>query len=154
MANQNPIPTNDGVIIAQSMLDFLNSWPERPVRFFLDELNEEKESLMLQPLASAQKSRTYVNGSYMGQWSFAVYYRIKNSDTRDKINARKTLELLNEWLCEKYSNGAFVNLPVLTGKNIATEITLESTPSLAERLDNGVEDYQAIFNLSYYHKEV
>ena len=154
MAKQDPIPTNDGVIITQSMLTFLNSWEDKPVKIQLDDLDEEKESMMLQPLASAQKIRAFINGSYIGQWSFAVYYRIKNSDTHDKINARKTLENLNEWLCEKDENGAFINLPVLTGKNKATEITLESTPSLAGRYDNGVEDYQAIFNLSYYHKEV
>lgn len=145
---------NNDITLAQAMFTFLNKWEGKPVNISLDELLDEEESMMLQPLASSQITRKYVNGSYIGQFPFAVYYRIKNSDTSDRINARKTLEKLSEWFRTKNENGMFANLPDLGEKNTPTEIASTSAPSMAASYDNGVEDYQAIFNLSYYHKEV
>lgn len=45
------------------------------------------------------------------------------------------------------------NLPKLSGGNTAIKIEMTSTPSIAARYDNGTDDYQAIFSLSYKHKE-
>lgn len=146
--------TKDTTTITQDMLKCLNSWEEKPAIVTLDDLDSDVESMMLQPLAGTQKLKTYVNGSYYGQWSFAVYYRVKNADTKDRINARKVLEKLDEWFRKKDSSGKYINLPTLDGRNTAIDVVMSSTPSLAAMYDNGIEDYQVIFNLSYYHKEV
>ncbi len=146
-------PTNDNVIIEQSMLEHLNSWPDKPVEIKLDDLEKRDSSMMFQPLSGAKKGKAYVNGSYNGVFPFAVYVRTVNTDTKHRLDARKILNSLDEWFSEKNENKEFVNLPKLSGGNTALKIEMTSTPSIAARYDNGTDDYQAIFTLSYKHKE-
>ncbi len=146
-------PSNDNVIIEQSLLTFLNTWPEKPMEIKLDELEKRDSSMMFQPLSGVKKSKQYVNGSYNGEFPFAVYVRAVSSDTKTKIDARRILTSLDEWMSEKNEKKQYVNLPVLSGGNTAIKIEMTSTPSIAAEYDNGTNDYQAIFTLTYKHKE-
>lgn len=146
-------PSNDSVIIEQSMLEFLNAWPDKSLEIKLDELDKEEPSMMFQPLSGTKKTKIYVNGSYNGEFTFAIYIRTVNLDTKHKLDARKILNSLDEWFSEKNDKKEFKNLPSLPNGNTAIKIEMTSTPSIAARYDNGIDDYQAIFSLSYKHKE-
>lgn len=145
--------SNESVIIEQSLLTFLNTWPDKPFEIKLDELEKRSSSMMFQPLSGAKKSKKYINGSYNGEFTFAVYVRAATSDTKTKLDARRILTLLDEWMSEKNEKKEYVNLPDLSGDNTAIKIEMTSTPSIAARYENGTDDYQAIFTLSYKHKE-
>lgn len=136
---------NNDVIIEESMLTHVNRWEGKPVEIKLDELDDKKSSMMIQPLAGTKKIKEYVNGSFVGQWSFAVYVRTSNADTRRKLDARKTLHSLDKWLSE--------NLPSLSNGNTAVKIEMTATPAIAARYENGIDDYQAIFALTFNHKQ-
>ena len=82
-----------------------------------------------------------------------MYVRAANLDTKHKLDARKILNSLDEWFSKKNEKKEFINLPNLSGGNTAIKIEMTSTPSIAARYDNGTDDYQAIFSLSYKHKE-
>lgn len=109
---------------------------------------------MFQPLSGVKKEKKYVNGSYIGAFSFAIYVRTSANDTKDKLNARIILQGLDEWLSVKNDNGEYVNLPVLADGDIPLKIEMTATPAIAAKYDNGAEDYQAIFKFTYRHKEV
>lgn len=141
--------TSDGVIIAKVMRDHLNTWQEKPVIFLLEDLGKAVPSIMLQQLASAEKKKSYVNGSYIGVWSFAVYMRINAKDTASRLDAMSCLTELSEWLQEQNDKKAYVNLPVIDQYRTATKIEMSSTPSIANRYEDGTEDYQAFFTLEY-----
>lgn len=145
--------TNENIIIAKEMLDFVNAWDKKPMKIELEELNKRTSSMMIQPLAGIKKVKTYINGSYLGMWSFAVYYRISKSDTNGKITARKALEDIDIWFNQKDENGTLKNLPKMGNGNTAISIDMTSTPSIAEAYDDGTADYQAVFSLNYKHKE-
>lgn len=145
---------NGSLVLEQSLLSRLNSWPDKPCKINLDELEKRGLSMMFQPLSVVKKERKYVNGSYIGGFSFAIYVRICNNDTMHKLDARKILQSLDEWLSAKGENNEYINLPVLTDGNVAQKIEMTATPAIAARYDNGTEDYQAIFKLTYKHKEV
>lgn len=141
--------TNDGVYIAKAMKDHLNSWDRKPVAIKLEDLGKEVPSMMLQQLAASEKKKTYINGSYIGVWNFAVYVRINAEDTASRLDASGCLQALADWLQTRDAQGAFVNLPVIDDYRKATKIEMSSTPSIAARYDGGIEDYQAIFSLEY-----
>jgi hypothetical protein len=141
--------TNDGVLIAKVMRDHLNSWTKRPTDFKLEDLGKKVPSLMIQQLSAAEKKRTYINGSYIGVWNFAVYIRINALDTSSRLDAISCLEELSKWLQSKNNKGEYVNLPFIDLHRTATQIEMTTTPSIAARYDDGTEDYQAIFSLEY-----
>lgn len=147
------ISSNENVIIEQSLLAFLNTWPGKPMEIKLDELEKRDSSMMFQPLSGAKTSKRYINGSYNGEFPFAVYFRAVASDTKTKLDARRLLNSLDEWMSEKNEKKEYIHLPVLSGGNTAIKIEMTSTPSIAACYDNGTDDYQAIFKLSYKHKE-
>lgn len=145
---------NGSLILEQSLLSHLNSWPDKPCEIKLDELEKRGLSMMFQPLSGVKKERTYINGSYTGGFSFAIYVRTFSNDTKDKLDARQILQSLDEWWSAKGENKEYINLPVLTDGDVAQKIEMTAIPAIAARYDNGAEDYQAIFKLTYKHKEV
>lgn len=140
-------------VIEQSMFEFINTWPDKPAKIMLDELDKKANSMMIQPLSGTEITRKYVNNSYMGSWSFAVYVRVVNVDTASKIDARNILRNLEKWFNKRNEDKSFANLPKLSNGNTAIKIDMTSTPALAARYDNGTDDYQAIFNLTFKHTE-
>ena len=141
--------TNDGVIIAKVMKDHLNKWAKKPSEIALEDLGKNVPSMMIQQLSSAEKKREYVNGSYIGVWSFALYIRVDGNDTASRLDAIGCLNAAAEWLMQKDATGAFSNLPTIDSGRTATRIDLASTPSIAARYADGTEDYQAIMSLEY-----
>lgn len=141
--------TNDGVIIAKVMRDHLNTWHKKPADFMLEDLGKKAPSIMLQQLASAEKRRVYINGSYIGVWSFAVYMRVNAKDTASRLDAIACLTELSEWFQKTNSVNDYINLPHIDDNRKATKIEMTSNPTLAARYDDGTEDYQAFFTLEY-----
>lgn len=140
----------DSILIAQAMRNHLNSWPRKPVEFRLEDLGKDVPSLMIQQLAAAEEKKAYVNGSYIAGWSFAVYARVSGEDTASRLDGLAILNDLAAWLTETdESDGSFVRLPYIDDNRRPTSISLKTTPSIAARYDNGVEDYQAVFTLEY-----
>ncbi|MDE6385287.1 MAG: hypothetical protein K2L36_03980 [Eubacterium sp.] len=144
---------NIDIMIEQSMYEFINTWSDKPVDIKLNKLDKQADSMMIQPLSGTEITRKYVNNNYMGLWSFAVYVRVINEDTASRIDARKILQNLESWFTERKEDNAFANLPELSNENTAIKIEMTSAPVLAERYDNGTDDYKAIFNLIFKHKE-
>lgn len=140
---------SDSVLIEKAIRDHLNSWVNKPAVFSIEDLGKNVPSLMLQQLASAQKKKVYINGSYIGVWSFAVYMRVSGEDTASRLDAIACLNDLTEWLTAKDDEGCFINLPYIDDTRKPTYIEATSTPSIAARYDDGTEDYQAIFSLEY-----
>ncbi len=141
--------TNDGVMLAKIMRDHLNLWPDRPADITLEDFGRETPAMMLQQLAAAEKKRSYVNGSYVGGWTFAVYIRIDATDTASRLDALQALENLFNWLDARDDDNSFLHLPTIDEHRTATQILMPNTPSVAVKYDNGMEEYQAIFEMEY-----
>ena len=131
----------DTVAVAKDMLNHLNSWPDKPCKFSIEELPNKAPALMLQPLAGSGVERRYIDGSFIGQFSFSVYYRTEQTDTHEKLSAYDILESLAYWL--EHSS-----LPTLSGNRSAIKIEQSATTALA-LIDDDTEDYQTIFSLRY-----
>ena len=143
------IYTTDGVYIAKSLKDHLNTWQSKPCEIKLEDFSKNPTSMMMQQLSGSYKLRSYVNGAYIGEYPFAVYIRIAGIDTESKLDATGCLLGLAEWLDEENPNGTKKHLPALSGDKTALKIELESMPSIAARYDDGTEDYQALFKMQY-----
>jgi len=141
---------NDGVMLAKVIRDHINeNWKQKPAKIVLGDFAQSPPSLMLQELAHAEVVRPYINGSYIGQWSFAVYMRINAEDSAARLSASTALNELAEWFRMKDASGAFLNLPVIDRYRTATKIDMSTTPALAAQFDGGIEDYQAVYQLEY-----
>lgn len=143
------IYTNDGVIIAKVMRDHLNTWENKPAEFKLEKLEDEAPCLMIQQMASAEKKKSYIDGSYIGVWNFTIYVRVNGEDTASRLDAFGVLDDLNAWFSKRDDKGSLVNLPEIDDDRSATKIEMLTTPSLAARYGDGTEDYQAVFSLEY-----
>lgn len=140
---------SDSVLLVNSMREHLNSWDKKPSTFLIEDLGKNVPSLMLQQLSAAEKKKVYVNGSYIGVWNFAIYMRVGGKDTASRLDAIACLNDLTNWLTETDEEGNFKRLPKIDEMRSATFIEATTTPSIAARYENGIEDYQAIFSLEY-----
>lgn len=138
----------DDISIARDMRAFLNSWSEKPVPYFtIEQLTTAPPSMMFQPLSGSKVLRKYVDGSFIGSWSFAICLRVNQTDTSVKLSAYDTLEKAANWL----TSGV---LPTLSGSKIPLKIEQTSTPSQIAVYDDGTEDYQVLLALEYKQRKV
>lgn len=141
---------NDGVMLAKVVRDHINTnWHQKPTKVILGDFAQAPPSLMLQELAHAEILRQYIDGSYIGQWSFSIYMRINAEDSAARLSASSALNELAEWFKERDNSGAFINLPIIDRNRTATKIEMSTTPALAAQYDGGIEDYQAVYQLEY-----
>lgn len=140
---------SENVLILRELRKHLNAWPNKPTEIQAEVAGKTTPAMMMQQLAAVERKRTYVNGSYIGVFSFAVYVAIDAEDTAARLDALAVLQDLDLWLSEQDDSGTYVNLPDLGENRQAIQITMSSSPSIAARLENGVEEYQALFALEY-----
>ncbi len=141
------VPEN--LLIPKVMRDHLNTWDKKPVEISAEEAGKTVPAMMIQQLASVEKKKQYINGSFIGVFNFAVYVAINGEDTASRLDAMAVLNDLGMWLSEMDETGNYTHLPDLGEDRKAIQITMTSTPSIAARLENGVEEYQALFALEY-----
>ena len=48
---------NIDIVIEQSMYEFINTWPDKPVDIKLNKLDEQTDSMMIQPLSGTEITR-------------------------------------------------------------------------------------------------
>lgn len=138
-----PRRTNDGNYLSKIMLDFINTYPDKLSRVNLEEFDGDLPSMVMQQLTSAVIEKQYLKkGCYIGNWAFAVYIRIKNADTKDRIDAGGCLSDLAVW----FEN----HLPDLSGINKkAINIEMTGSPHKSIVYDDRTEEWQVIFMLRY-----
>lgn len=134
----------DETIIAKSVYDHLNAWPDKPCAIRLEMMDKAPiaYTMSMQQLSGTRVMRRYIDGSFKGVWPFAVYVRMSASDTAKKLNAVSVLESLNQWLMTQ-------PVPQLGTGRTATQFEMTSLPSIAATYEDGSVDYQAIFQLEY-----
>lgn len=127
------------------MLDYLNAWPNKPARFSLEGIAKEAPSATILQLPTSGVVKRYIDGSFIGMYSFAVYFRLNKADTGEKLEA---LDLYDDLLAY-FKSGA---LPDLSSEATPRYLELLTTPALAVSYDDGTEDYQATYRLVYKAK--
>lgn len=132
--------------IARDMRKFLNTWPDKPKNFTIEQLDTEPPAIMFQPLSGTRVVRTYVDGTMICAWPFSVCYRVNQTDTAVKLSAYDLLESLAVWITDG-------RLPDLQGSRSALKIEQASTPSQIAIYSDGTEDYQAMFTLEYKERK-
>lgn len=140
---------SENVLIPRELRKHLNTWPNKPVEIQAEVTGKAVPAMMMQQLSAVERKRTYINGAYIGTFAFAVYVAIDAEDTASRLDALAVLQDLDLWLSQQDDTGAYVNLPDLGECRQAIKIQMSSSPSIAARLDNGVEEYQALFSLEY-----
>lgn len=130
------------IVVAKHMQDHLNSWPNKPTFIELEHLEKKPFAMMIQLLAGKPQEKSYVDGTKIIQWPFAVYARIRGDDSKGRYDAVQTLTDLDEWVSS-------APLPDLGKWREAQKIEMTSLPSLAATYDDGTQDYQAVFSLKY-----
>lgn len=127
------------------MLQHLNAWPDKPCVFVLEDFEKTPISMVLQQLAGTPTVKTYIDGTKIIGWPFAILIRVNAHDLISKFDAVEKLMALDEWLESE-------PLPDLLEGRTAQKIEMTSLPSLAASYDNGAHDYQAIFRMTYKQK--
>lgn len=140
----------DGNELAQLMYTYLNEWEDKPCTIEVEAYaSAEPSGMMLQQLQRAKAIKHYVNGYYVGAWSFAIYLVVSELDTLSRLAATACLNKLDEWMTQKDEQKNYTNLPSLGDNRVARRITMTGSPTLLERDNTGNAIFQAIFELEY-----
>lgn len=96
-------------------------------------------------IQGAIKSKEYIDGSYIGQYPFALVYRTKPTNTNQRIVKQNTIDSIGEWL----EHLDYSKLANAKDRSIIS-INRTNTSSLIYCDESGNEDYQGLFNLKYF----
>ena len=142
--------TNDGIYLVKELRDFINSnWESKPASLMLERFAKTPPSITIQQLSGAMISRKYVDGSYVGNFPFGIFVRVRTDSTANTMSAISALTDLYEWLVETDADDNFKHLPTLNEKTVPIGFEITSLPSLVARYEEGYEDYSALFSFNY-----
>ena len=93
--------------------------------------------------AAPYKTQEFISGAYEAQYQFALQYRTAPATSDQRLCAMETLNQLAEWAEQSET------LPAL-GRGMRTLGVARSSPAgLAQRYDDGSEDYQILMVMTY-----
>lgn len=126
--------------IAQSVLDYINGWSDRPADVHLGEYGEGLPAMRLLPLAGAAVLRRYADGTEVISWPFSVSLR-----TRPTSSSGAAMELLSA--LADYMSSA--ELPWLGSDRCALAVELCGAPERSSADVSGFVSYSVPFRLIY-----
>ena len=130
--------------MTEKLLKYLNSIEGLPCKVGLEMLGAKPPSMSLQQLPGEETIKAYINGDRECRLPFAVYMRIPGKDTKSRTNAAAVFRLIETKAKQDKEHGV---LPF-------DDFNMSQLPSLYNRQENGVEDYQAIYSIDYYKERM
>lgn len=149
MAEQNkePLSAAEQTVISKALMILINQFPDMPKGVAAEyQFISDDAPVGVFSMQGAVKTEEYLcmpdEESFDGQFPFFILYRCRPTSTPQRINKQDFLDRLGEWLEKQV-------YPPLTGNRTITDISRTTTTFLAGRYDNGMEEYQCNFNLTY-----
>lgn len=130
--------------MTEKLLKYLNGIAGLPCKIGLEMLEAKPPSMSLQQLPGEETIKAYINGDRECRLPFAVYLRIPGKDTKSRIDATAVFRLIENKAKQDKEDGV---LPF-------DDFNMAQLPSLYSRQENGIEDYQAIYNIDYYKERM
>jgi len=118
----------------------LNTWEGRPADF-LPETEGAVPGAVVTALSGTHQIKRYIDGSYMGQFPFAVSLYTDGVSPGEKLLVLGKLDMLSHWLTD--------HLPPADSSRVYTRIRCTVLPAKASVWDDGTEEYRASFVLEY-----
>lgn len=147
MMEQDPrcVPGGEQARVARALLQWLNAFgpvPKRVERIEAEFLSG-RTCMGLFSAAAPFKTREFISGAYEAQYQFALQYRTAPASSEQRLRAMESLNTLAEWA----EQGEV--LPELGGGMRAVSVERSAPAVLAERYDDGSEDYQILMVMTY-----
>ena len=130
---------------ARALLEWFNECERLPERVECIEAEYLSGGTCMGLFAAAApyKTQEFISGAYEAQYQFALQYRTAPATSEQRLCAMETLNELAEWAEQRET------LPEL-GRGMRTVGVERTSPAvLAERYDDGSEDYQILMVMTY-----
>lgn len=127
--------------ILNALCTLLNSWEGRPSDF-LPETEGNPKGGVITALSASRQIKRYIDGSYTGQFPFAVSLYTNGFIPSGKLAVLGHFDVLTEWLSD--------HLPPDGNGRIFTKIRQATLPAKAAVWPDGTEEYRAGFVLEYH----
>lgn len=96
----------------------------------------------------SNKKHFNVVAGYDGEFNFTIYYKVKNKDTKERLQATKTLNYIGVFFDEATQKGL---LPNLSDEDTPVSLEMVTNPTLNTREENGNIVYSAGYTFIYRH---
>ncbi|MFV0550364.1 MAG: hypothetical protein ACK5L6_00375 [Anaerorhabdus sp.] len=96
----------------------------------------------------SRKINFNVVGGYDGEFNFTIYYKVKNKDTKERLQATKTLNYIGVFFDKATQKGL---LPNLSDEDTPVSLEMVTNPTLNTREENGNIVYSAGYTFIYRH---
>ncbi|MEG0661379.1 MAG: hypothetical protein RR443_12440 [Anaerorhabdus sp.] len=114
----------------------------------LDDVNDTAPCISF-VTEDSRKINYNVAGGYDGEFNFTIYYKVKNKETKERLQATKTLNYIGVFFDEATQKGI---LPYLNEVDNPVSLEMISNPTLNTREENGNIVYSAGYSFIYRHR--
>lgn len=143
-----PLTIGEQKRIVDVLLPFVKEFPDLPAPIEFGLLHKEEPSMCIQFLNHSRKENISVTGSFIGEFNFAIWYRLDGSSIEQTQSGLNTLYWIKELFDLATKNH---QLPAMGQDEECIEIEMVTSPSI-ERKVNGMLDYMSIFKFVINHK--
>lgn len=132
----------------RALWNFISKCPLVSGYLYFNLLREKKGSASLTPIPGDRVVKSYIDGSSIRHYDFALQFLFEVSDTTDMVNIENVFKLRvwQEWIEEQEATEKW---PDFGDKCFGYRWVNLSTPNLAQLYDNGLAKYQFFARLQY-----
>lgn len=138
------VPAREENGISRHVLDWLNTFPGLPLsieRLDYEFMEPGTVCMALSLVQSAYIVERFIDGSYIADYQFKIIYRVNPSGAAARLDADEMLDQLGAW-----ADGQTPHI----GEGLEAQELEQTTPaSLFARMEDGWEDHQIFFRLTY-----
>ena len=146
--NENQITevTPEAEQIARMVREWLNTYPDKPLRMVDVEFLGETSGLTIATTQAAYKVRSYITGNYQAQYQFAILYQTIPQTANERLEADEVLNNYAAWVVANAKEDLPDRMPAGCRFNKLTQNTIAA---LLGRDETGTEVHQILFTLLY-----
>lgn len=141
------VTTAEQQLIGRVLLDIINDCSNVPSNLTVQYGNlEDSESIGLIPNGKSIYTKRWITGSYEAQFQAVLVYRVRPTDTIQRLQAQNIVESIGKYL-------ETMEYPSIDGNRKIIKIERLTTSELAYRDESGIEDWQLPLVLNYKYKK-
>lgn len=138
-----PVPEQEALEVPRILLAWLNQYDGLLTRIDYDYLRPDEFSTAMSAVQSPHKTRSYITGGYLAQFSFNLICRVQPQTNDERLSADEYLNEVAEWAASRSDK------PNL-GENIKNvKIELNTRSIITNAYEDGSEDHSVTLTLSY-----
>lgn len=135
--------------ISKAVLDWLNTYRNKPTKVSFESLQNDKLSLTMTVTQGSYITRRFIGGGFTAVYQFSLLLRDQPINDAERLAIDSELDKFAAWCCSNTAVTALTTKLQTAGKIFLQKVEANTRSGISARYENGDEDHMTNLTLTY-----